>query len=160
MELITVQIEKPEAVNFILGQAHFIKTVEDLHEAIVNVNPSIQFGLAFSEASGPSLIRKSGTKPELIDLAVKNLTNLGSGHSFIIMLGNAYPINIMPAIKAVREVCNIYCASANPTQIILAETDQGRAILGVIDGNSPKGVETEDDLRKRKEFLRSFGYKQ
>lgn len=159
VEFKSIPIEKPGDVNFILGQAHFIKTVEDLHEAIVNVNPQINFGLAFAEASGPCLIRKSGNKPELIAIAVKNVQAIAAGHCFMIVLGNAYPINILPAIREVREVCQIYCATGNPTQVIVAETDQGRGIMGIIDGDSPKGVETEEDVRKRKDFLRMFGYK-
>ncbi len=159
MELVQVTIEKPEDMNFILGQAHFIKTVEDLHEAIVNVNPQIEFGLAFAEASGPCLIRKSGNRDELIAIAVKNVQAIGAGHCFMIVLGNAYPINILPAVRDVREVCQIYCATANTTQVIVAQTEQGRGIMGIIDGGPPKGVETADDQLKRKEFLRMVGYK-
>ena len=159
MELKTVAIEKPETVNFILGQSHFIKTVEDLHEALVGAVPGIQFGLAFCEASGPALVRWSGTSPEMIELAQKNALALSAGHSFIIFLGNCFPLNVLNAIKAVPEVCRIFCATANPTEVILAETGQGRAILGVVDGTKSKGIETETDIAARKSLLRQFGYK-
>ncbi len=159
MELQIVEIEKPEDMNFILGHSHFIKTVEDVHEAIVNVNPAIQFGLAFCEASQDALVRFSGTDPELIELAKKNALNLGAGHSFIVFLGNAFPVNVLNSIKNVPEVTRIFCATANPVQVILAETEMGRAILGVVDGVRTKGIETEADIVKRKEFLRMIGYK-
>ena len=159
MQLASVRIEKPESVNVILGQAHFIKTVEDLHEALVGAVPGIQFGLAFCEASDPSLVRHSGTAPELIDLAKKTALALSAGHAFIIFLGNAFPINILNAVKAVPEVCHIYCATANPVEVILAETDQGRGILGVIDGEKSKGIETEKDVAERQALIRRFGYK-
>ena len=159
MELKIVEIEKPEEMNFILGHSHFIKTVEDIHEAIVNVNPSIKFGLGFCEASQDALVRYSGNDDELIDLAKKNAFNLSAGHSFIIFLGNAFPLNILNPIKNVPEVTRVFCATANPTQVIIAETGQGRAILGVVDGIKSKGIETEDDIKKRKDFLRMIGYK-
>lgn len=159
MQLLAVPLEKPESVNVILGQAHFIKTVEDLHEALVGAVPGIQFGLAFCEASGPCLVRHSGTAPELIDLAKKNAMALSAGHTFIIFLGNAFPINVLNAVKAVPEVCTILCATANPVEVILAETDQGRGVLGVIDGEKSKGVETEGDIAERKAMIRRFGYK-
>jgi adenosine/AMP kinase len=159
MELKSVRIEKPDEINFILGQSHFIKTVEDLHEALVGAMPGIEFGLAFCEASGPALIRKSGTSPEMVELAMKNAQAIGAGHSFIIFLANAFPINVMTAVKAVPEVCRIYCATANPVEVMLAETEQGRGILGVIDGSSPKGVESEKDVADRLGLLRQFGYK-
>lgn len=159
MELKVVNIEKPEDMNFILGHSHFIKTVEDLHEAIFNVNPSIKFGLAFCEASQDALVRYSGTDKELVELAQKNALNLSAGHSFIIFLGNAFPVNILNTIKNVPEVTRVFCATANPTQVIIAETDLGRAILGVVDGVKTKGVESEADIAKRKEFLRTIGYK-
>ena len=159
MELNVVNIQKPEEMNFILGHSHFIKTVEDLHEAIVNVNPAIKFGLAFCEASQEALVRYSGTDSDLIELAQKNALNLSAGHSFIIFLGNAFPVNILNAIKNVPEVTRVFCATANPTQVILAETEQGRAILGVVDGVKTKGIEGEEDIAKRKEFLRMIGYK-
>ena len=159
MELKLVQIEKPEEVNIILGQAHFIKTVEDLHEAIVTQVPGAKFGLAFCESSGPALVRWSGTDPELIELAKKNALELGAGHVFIILLRDFYPINVLNAVKMVPEVCGIYCATANPVQVVLAETEQGRGVLGVIDGVKTKGVETEADIAERKALLRRFGYK-
>jgi len=159
MELKVVQIEKPNDINFILGHSHFIKTVEDLYETIVGSVPNIKFGLAFCEASDPYLIRYAGTDKEMIDLAIKNAKNIGAGHSFIVFLKNAFPINILNAIKNVQEICRIFTATANPTQVIIAETDQGRGILGVIDGGSPKGIEKEEDIKHRKELLRNFGYK-
>lgn len=159
MNLLTISIEKPADMNFILGQSHFIKTVEDLHEAMVNTVPVIQFGLAFCEASGPALVRASGTNPELVELARQNALALSAGHSFIIFLGNAFPVNVLNTVKAVPEVCRVFCATANPTQVILAETEQGRGILGVIDGVLTKGVETDEDIAKRKGFLRMIGYK-
>lgn len=160
MELKTVKIEKPEAVNFILGQTHFIKSVEDIHEALVNTVPGIKFGLAFCEASGKCLVRHTGTDPEMISLAQKNALALAAGHSFIVFLGEGYyPINVLNTVKVVPEVCRIFCATANPTEVIVAETDQGRAILGVVDGFSPQGIEGEEDIAWRKGFLRQIGYK-
>ena len=160
MELKLVPIDKPADLNFILGQSHFIKTVEDMHEALVQAVPGIKFGLAFCEASGPSLVRASGTDLELIELAKKNALNLSAGHSFIVMLGSGfYPINVLNSIKLLPEVCRLFCATANPTQVVIAESEQGRGILGVIDGDRTKGVETEDDVAHRKEFLRMIGYK-
>ena len=160
MELKLVSIDKPEPLNFILGQSHFIKTVEDMHEALVAAVPGIKFGLAFCEASGPALVRTSGTDPELITLAQTNALALSAGHSFIILLGEGfYPVNVLNTIKMIPEVCRIFCATANPTQVIIAETDQGRGILGVIDGVTSKGVEGPDDVTQRKEFLRMIGYK-
>jgi len=159
MELHTVKIEKPESVNLILGQSHFIKTVEDLQEALVGAVPGIQFGLAFCEASGPALVRAAGTAPELVELAKKNALALAAGHVFLILLGNAFPINVLNAVKLVPEVCQIYCATANPVEVIVAETEQGRGVLGVVDGAKTKGIETEQDVAFRKEFLRKLGYK-
>ena len=159
MELTTVKIENPDGLNLILGQTHFIKSVEDLHEALVTTVPGIKFGLAFNEASGPCLVRKTGTDEKLVDLAVKNAQAIGAGHMFIVFLDGAFPINVLNRIKDVPEVCRIYCATANPVEVIIAQTDQGRGILGVIDGNSPKGVETDADIQTRKEFLRKIGYK-
>lgn len=160
MELSLVGIDKPEDLNFILGQSHFIKTVEDLHETLVQAVPGIQFGLAFCEASGPALVRTSGTDPELIDLARQNALAIGAGHSFIVILGAGFfPVNVLNAVKTVPEVCRIFCATANPTQVVVAIGEQGRGILGVIDGVSPKGSETEDDAINRREFLRRIGYK-
>lgn len=160
MEFSTVKIEKPDEVNFILGMSHFIKTVEDIHEALVTSVPGIRFGLAFCEASGPALVRCTGNDDAMIDLARKNAINIGAGHSFILFLAPGfYPINILNTIKMVPELCRIFCATANPTQVIVAQTEQGRGIIGVIDGMSPKGVETEEDVAKRKDFLRTIGYK-
>jgi adenosine/AMP kinase len=152
MELNTLSIEKPEEMNFILGHSHFIKTVEDLYEAIVQTNPAMKFGIAFCEASGPALVRFVGNDQKLIELAQKNAMNLAAGHTFIIMLEGGFPVNILNTIKNVPEVCRIYCATANPTEVILAETEQGRGILGVIDGVRTKGIETDDDIVKRKEL--------
>ena len=159
MEFLTVKIEKPDAINFILGQSHFIKTVEDLHEALIGSVPGIQFGLAFCEASRPALARWSGTSPEMIELAQRNAMALSAGHCFIIFLANAFPINVLNAVKAVPEVCRIFCATANPVEVILAEIGQGRAILGVVDGMKTLGVETDADVAERKALLRKFGYK-
>lgn len=159
MELKTVKIEKPADMNMILGQTHFIKSVEDLHEAMVNSVPGIKFGLAFCESSGPCLVRASGTDDELVELAKKNAYNLGAGHSFIILMKDAYPINVLNAVKDVREVCTVFCATANPVEVIVAETEEGRGILGVVDGLKPKGIETEEDVEHRKGFLRKIGYK-
>lgn len=160
MELELVQISKPDEMNFILGHSHFIKTVEDVHEALVTTVPGAKFGLAFCEASGPALVRASGTDPELVALAKKNALTLAAGHSFIIMLGEGlYPINFLNRLKAVPEVCRIFCATANPTQVIVVETEQGRGILGVVDGCTTKGIETDEDIEKRKGFLRMIGYK-
>lgn len=159
MELKIVSIEKPEDINLILGQSHFIKTVEDLHEALVTVVPGIRFGLAFCESSGPCLVRASGTDSDLVEMAKKNAYALSAGHIFLILLRDVYPINVLNAVKAVQEVCTIYCASSNPVQVILAETEQGRGILGVVDGLKSKGVETEKDIASRKELLRNIGYK-
>lgn len=159
MEIKIVRIEKPEPVNLILGQAHFIKTVEDLHEALVGAVPGIQFGLAFCESSGPALVRWSGTDSEMIELAKKNALALAAGHSFVIFLRNVFPINVLNAVKSVPEVCRIFCATANPVEVILAETEQGRGILGVVDGMATKGVESDSDIAERKALLRRFGYK-
>lgn len=159
MDLKLVQIENPDGLNLILGQSHFIKTVEDVHEALVSAVPGIQFGLAFCEASGDCLIRHSGTKPELEQLAIRNAKAIGAGHSFIAFLGNAFPINVLQAIQRVPEVCRIFCATANAVQVVVAETEQGRGILGVIDGLTPKGVEDDEGIAWRKGFLRKIGYK-
>ncbi|MBF6591224.1 MAG: adenosine-specific kinase [Ktedonobacterales bacterium] len=159
MELKIVAIQKPEEINLILGQSHFIQTVEDIHEALVGAVPGIQFGLAFCEASGPALVRWSGTDDELTERARTSMRELGTGHAFLVLLRNAYPINVLPPIRAVREVCHIYCATANPVQVIVAETEQGRGILGVIDGLHTQGIETEHDIAERKALLRRFGYK-
>jgi adenosine/AMP kinase len=163
MKLITVTVEKPrgmEDLNIILGQAHFIKTVEDMHEAIVNTAPEGKFGLAFCESSGPCLVRASGTDERLVEVAKHNARAISAGHSFFIILGQGlYPINVLPRIKDVPEVCSIFCATANPVEVILAETEQGRAILGVVDGSSSRGIETAQDVEARMSFLRMVGYK-
>jgi adenosine/AMP kinase len=159
MEIQAVSILKPEEINFILGQSHFIKTVEDIHEALVQAVPGIQFGLAFCEASGPCLIRYSGTDAKLVKMAINNAKAIGSGHSFILFLGNAFPINVLPVIRNIPEICRIFCATSNPTQVLIGETEQGRGILGIVDGFSPKGVEDDSDIRTRKDFLRRIGYK-
>jgi uncharacterized protein len=160
MELKTIAVENPEHLNLILGQSHFIKTVEDLHETIVSTVPGAKFGLAFCEASDVCLVRHSGTDPDLVELARKNAFAIGAGHSFIIFMRDMFPINILNPIQAVPEVCRIFCATANPVQVVVAQTEQGRGILGVIDGFSPKGIEDETDIAKRKSFLRMIGYKQ
>lgn len=159
MDLLVVPIEKPEEVNLIFGQAHFIKTVEDLHEALVGAVPGIRFGLAFCEASGPALVRSSGTDPALVELARQQALSIGAGHSFLILLEGAFPINVLNAVKAVPEVCRVFCASANPVQVVLAQTDQGRGVLGVVDGMQARGLETEQDAAERRALLRRFGYK-
>ncbi len=159
MELQSLRIEKPEDVNVIVGQAHFIKTVEDLHEALVGAVPGAKFGLAFCEASGPALVRWSGTDPELVELAKRNALALACGHVFLIFLRGLYPINVLNAVKLVPEVCRIFCATANPVEVIVAETAQGRGVLGVVDGVKTKGVEGEAEVAERKALLRRFGYK-
>lgn len=160
MQLHTVRIDKPETTNFILGQTHFIKTVEDVHEALVGAVPGIKFGLAFCEASGACLVRCSGTDAAMLELAKKNALALGAGHTFIVFLGDGFfPVNVLNALKMVPEVCRIFCATANPTEVVIAQTDQGRGILGVVDGASPKGVEAEADVAWRKNLLRQIGYK-
>lgn len=159
MEIKIITVEIPEGSNVILGQTHFIKTVEDLYEVMVNVVPGIKFGIAFCEASGPCLIRAEGNNSQLKEIAIQNATNIAAGHIFIILIKEAFPVNILNAIKACPEVCSIFCATANPVQVIVAETEQGRGIMGVIDGYSPKGVENEKDVQNRKQFLRKIGYK-
>jgi adenosine/AMP kinase len=160
MQTSLVAIDKPEAINFVLGQSHFIKTVEDLHEALVNAVPGIRFGLAFCEASGMRLVRTSGTDDAMIALARDNAVAIGAGHSFVVFLAEGFfPVNVLNAIKAVPEVCRIFCATANPTQVVVAESDQGRGILGVIDGEPPLNVETEEDVAWRHALLRTIGYK-
>ena len=159
MELRTVRIEKPEDLNFILGHSHFIKTVEDLHETLVQAGAHLRFGLAFCESSGPRLIRRSGNDDELVRLAVANAGAIGAGHSFIVFLAGGFPVSVLNAVKGVPEVCRIFCATANPVEVVVAETEQGRAILGVVDGGSPLGVENDDDERERRQLLRDIGYK-
>jgi adenosine/AMP kinase len=159
MEFKIVKLEIPKECNIIVGTTHFIKSVEDLYEALVNSIPGIKFGLAFCEASGPCLIRHAGTDKELEEVAVKNALNISAGHSFVILLRNAFPINVLNAIKSVPEVCTIHCATSNPVEVVLIETEQGRGILGIVDGFKSKGVEGETEIKERKEFLRKIGYK-
>lgn len=160
MQLITVKIDKPEATNFIFGQTHFIKSVEDIHEALVGAVPGIKFGVAFCEASGQCLVRWSGTDTAMIELARKNAQAIAAGHSFIIFLGDGfYPLNVLNTVKMVPEVCRVFCATANSTQVVLAETEQGRAVLGVVDGLCAKGIEGDEDILWRKNLLRQIGYK-
>lgn len=154
-----VKLEVPEGANIIIGQSHFIKTVEDIYEAIINTSPGIKFGLGFNEASGPCLVRKDGNDEQLIKLAVEGAMKIGAGHCFVLYIKEGFPINILPSLKEVREVLNIFCATANPVEVIVFETEQGRAIAGVVDGFSPKGVETTKDIEERKSLLRKFGYK-
>jgi adenosine/AMP kinase len=158
VEITTVRFDKPDDLNVIVGQSHFIKTVEDLHEACVNV-PGLRFGIAFNESSGPRLVRRSGNDPGLVDVAVRNARAVGAGHVFVIALDGGFPVNVLNAIKAVPEVCRIFCATANPLEIVVGETEGGRGVLGVIDGEPPLGVETDEDEAERKELLRRFGYK-
>ena len=159
MELHAVPIEKPEDVNLILGQSHFIKTVEDLHEVMVGTSPHLRFGIAFCESSGPRLVRRAGNDDELVDLATRNALAIAAGHAFIVFLREGYPVNVLNQVKQVPEVCRIYCATANPVEVLIAETDQGRGIVGVVDGGPPLGVETDDDVTARKQLLRAIGYK-
>lgn len=158
-EIKVIKVEKPEDLNVIIGQSHFIKSVEDLYEALVSSVPSIKFGIGFVEASGDCLVRWAGNDPELIELAKNNAYNIGAGHLFIIFIKGAYPINVLSAIKNIQEVCTIFAASANPMEVIILETTQGRAVLGIVDGFMPKGIETEENIKERKELLRKFGYK-
>ncbi|HSU91603.1 MAG TPA: adenosine-specific kinase [Sporolactobacillaceae bacterium] len=160
MQLTTVEIVKPADANVIIGQAHFIKTVEDVYEALVQAVPNIKFGLAFCEASGPCLIRHSGTDAELEKFAIDAASAIGAGHVFVVILGNAFPVNVLNQIKSVSEVCSVFCATANPLRLIIAEDGGGRGVIGVIDGDSPKGVETAEDQKERHAMLRRFGYKQ
>ena len=159
MDLKSVKIDMPEGTNVIIGQAHFIKSVEDLYEAVVNTSAQIQFGIAFNEASGPCLVRKDGNSEELIKHAVNAAINIGAGHVFVIFIKEGFPVNILPSIKATREVARVFCATANPVQVVLAQTDQGNGILGIIDGYSTVGIETEQDISDRKSLLRTIGYK-
>jgi adenosine/AMP kinase len=159
VELLSVRIDKPEDLNFILGQAHFIKTVEDLHEVLTGTSPHLRFGLAFCESSGPRLVRRSGNDKELVDLATSNALAIGAGHVFIVFLRDGFPVNVLNQVKQVPEVCHIYCATANPVEVLVAETEQGRGIVGGVDGGSPLGVETEDDVTARHALLRTIGYK-
>ncbi|QRY44671.1 adenosine-specific kinase [Mycolicibacterium boenickei] len=154
-----VSVDKPDDLNVVIGQAHFIKTVEDLHEAMVGVSPSLRFGLAFCEASGPRLVRRSGNDPELVELAVRNALAIASGHTFVIFVREGFPVNVLNPIKGVPEVCSIFCATANPVDIVVAVTPLGRGIAGVIDGEPPLGVESDDDVAARRDLLRAIGYK-
>ena len=159
MEIKVIKIEKPDEMNFILGQSHFIKTVEDLYEAMIGSMPNIKFGIGFCESSGPCLVRYEGNDEKLTELAKKNALNIGAGHAFIIFMENAYPINVLNSIKSVPEVCRIFCATANQTEVVIGETEKGRAILGVIDGSKSKGIESKEDIKFRKDLLRKIGYK-
>jgi adenosine/AMP kinase len=154
-----VPVGKPDDVNVVIGQAHFIKTVEDLHEALVNVSPALRFGIAFSEASGPCLVRHSGNDADLVEIATRNALAIAAGHIFVIVIREGFPVNILNPVKAVPEVCSIYCATANPVQVLVAQTSQGRGIVGVVDGAPPKGVESDDDVAARRSLLRAIGYK-
>jgi uncharacterized protein len=159
MELTTVAIEKPDDLNVIVGQAHFIKTVEDVHEALAGSSPHLRFGLAFNEASGPRLVRRSGNDDELVELATANALALGAGHVFVIFVREGFPVNVLNQVKQVPEVCTIHCATANPVEIVIATTDAGRGVVGVIDGAAPLGVESESDVADRRSLLRAIGYK-
>jgi adenosine/AMP kinase len=154
-----VPIEKPAELNLILGQAHFVKTVEDLYEALAGSSPHLRFGLAFCESSGPRLVRRAGNDEELVELAVGNALAIGAGHAFLVFLREGYPVNVLNQVKQVPEVCRVYCATANPVEVVIAETSSGRAILGVVDGASPVGVETDEDVAERRALLRTIGYK-
>ncbi|BBX92147.1 adenosine-specific kinase [Mycolicibacterium boenickei] len=154
-----VSIDKPDDLNVVIGQAHFIKTADDLHEAMVGVSPSLRFGLAFCEASGPRLVRRNGNDPELVELAVRNALAIGAGHVFVIFLRDGFPVNVLNPIKGVPEVCSIYCATANPVDVLVAVTPLGRGVVGVVDGQSPLGVESDDDVVARRDLLRAIGYK-
>ena len=160
MELLIVPVEKPDDANVILGQSHFIKTVPDVYEALAASSPGLRFGVAFCESSGPRLVRRTGNDEELVELAVRNAVAIGAGHSLVILLREGYPVNVLNALKQVPEVCRLYCATANPLEVVVAETGQGRAILGVVDGGSPAGVETDEDVSERKELLRGLGYRE
>ena len=159
MELSSVALERPEGLNVIVGQAHFIKTVEDVHEALAGSSPALRFGVAFCEASGPCLVRRSGNDPELVELAVRNAEAIGAGHVFVVLLRDGLPVKVMHALRQVPEVCTIFCATANPVEVLVAETDLGRGVLGVVDGLPPAGVETDADEADRKALLRRLGYK-
>jgi adenosine/AMP kinase len=159
MELSTVAIENPEELNLILGQSHFIKTVEDLHETLAGSSPSLRFGVAFCEASGKRLVRHSGNDAELTALAARNAESIGAGHAFLVFLRDGFPVNVLNAVKQVPEVCRIYCATANPVEVVIGQTEQGRAILGVVDGYTPLGIEGDEDIAERTALLRTFGYK-
>jgi uncharacterized protein len=160
MELHVVPVEKPDDANVILGQSHFVKTVEDVYEALAGSVPHLRFGLAFCEASGPCLVRRAGNDEELVDVAVRNALAIGAGHCFVVLLREGFPVNVLNALKQVPEVCGLYCATANPLDVVVTDTGRGRAILGVVDGSSPTGVETEEDVAERRAILRRLGYKE
>ena len=159
MELATVRIDKPDDLNVVLGQAHFIKTVEDLFGALAGTSPHLRFGIAFCESSGPRLVRRAGNEPDLVELAVRNALAVGAGHLFVVFLREGYPVNVLNQLKQVPEVCSIFCATANRVEVVVAETGQGRSVLGVVDGETPLGVETDEDATERSELLRTIGYK-
>ncbi|MGH9030041.1 MAG: adenosine-specific kinase [Acidimicrobiales bacterium] len=159
MDIEIVPVEKPPDLNVIIGQSHFIKTVEDVHETLASASPHLRFGLAFCEASGKCLVRRSGNDPELVELAVRNASAIGAGHCFVVLLREGYPVNVLNQLKSVPEVCSIYCATANPLEIVVGVTELGRAVLGIVDGSPPAGIETEDDVEERKALLRTIGYK-
>jgi uncharacterized protein len=159
VELLTVAIDKPDDLNVILGQSHFIKTVEDIHEVLAGASPQLRFGIAFCESSGPRLVRRSGNDDALVELATRNAQAVGAGHSFVVFLREGYPVNVLNQLKQVPEVCTIYCATANPVEVVIAESDRGRGVVGVIDGSPPLAVETEDDVAERRQLLRTIGYK-
>lgn len=159
MELHAVSIERPEGLNVIVGHAHFIKTVEDIHEVLAGASPQLRFGVAFCESSGPRLVRRSGNDDALVELATRNAQAVGAGHSFVVFLREGYPVNVLNQLKQVPEVCTIYCATANPVEVVIAESDRGRGVVGVIDGSPPLAVETEDDVAERRQLLRTIGYK-
>jgi adenosine/AMP kinase len=159
VQLTAIPIEKPEDVNVIVGQAHFIKTIEDLHEVLASSSPALKFGAAFCEASGPRLVRRSGNEPELVELAGRAALSIGAGHAFVIFLRQGFPVNVLNQVKLVQEVCAVFCATANPVEILVAQTERGRGIVGVVDGAPPLGLETEQDVVRRKELLRKLGYK-
>jgi len=159
MEIAAVRIEKPEDVNVIVGQAHFIKTVEDLHEALAQSSAQLRFGIAFCESSGPRLVRRSGNDPDLVELATRNASAIGAGHHFVVALRGGFPVSVLNALKLVPEVCSIFCATANPVEVLVAVTPSGRGIVGVVDGGAPLGIETDADVAERKQLLRRFGYK-
>ena len=159
MEITSVRIEKPDDVNVIVGQSHFIKTVEDLHEALAGASPQLRFGVAFCESSGPRLVRHSGNDAALVEVATRNALAIGAGHAFVVVLRLGFPVNVLNALKLIPEVCTIFCATANPVDVVVAETEAGRGILGVIDGGAPLGVETEKDVDDRRRLLRTIGYK-
>jgi len=159
MELTAVPIEKPAGMNVIIGQAHFVKTVEDLHEALAGTSPHLRFGIAFCEASGPCLVRRSGNDPALVELAIRNAHGIGAGHVFVVFVEDGYPVNVLNAVEHVPEVCTVFCASANPVEVLVAETDLGRGVVGVVDGLPPAAIETDEDEAERKALLRTIGYK-